>query len=211
MQKDDTRRTKFPFLNVSAEAAFMAGFSSEIGNRLNRLRERYLPSENVLHFNHGRHWEAPANELGEKAGTMDSFGAESQLNLSDITNYRTNAIFDIIDHMTSALNAEFERLMIDTLSSATEKSGQIVSAAGRSKAEAMYEMIEKMELSLDKDGELSMPSLIANQQVAVDIMSQLEKTTPEFEDRLNSLKARKKKEAQEREVQRLARFDRRST
>jgi hypothetical protein len=106
------------------------------------------------------------------------------------------------------MNSQMERLLVETLSHSTEKSGQVVDGAQKTFPESMYEMVEKMELPLDKEGELSMPTMIIHPSQSPKLEAQFTSAGPEFEEKFAELKDRKKKEAQEREEQRLARFER---
>jgi hypothetical protein len=186
----------------------MRSFAEQVGENTRYLRERYMDPQNVLKFSHGHSWEAPANELGDKKGTIQQHGTETEIRLSDIAEGRAHVIFDAVNQVTQDMHDQMERMMFETMKAATDRTGQVVHAAGRPMPETMYEMLENMELSLGKDGELSMPSMFIHPSQTPKIMAELDKAGHEFKQRFELLKAKKKEAARIKEQERLARFER---
>lgn len=199
---------KCPLLSNEDSSEFMRSFAEQVGENTRYLRERYMDPQNVLKFSHGHSWEAPANELGDKKGTIQQHGTETEIRLSDIAEGRAHVIFDAVNQVTQDMHDQMERVMFETMKAATDRTGQVVHAAGRPMPETMYEMLEKMELPLGKDGELSMPSMFIHPSQTLKIMAELDKAGPEFEQRFELLKAKKKEAARIKEQERLARFER---
>ena len=199
---------KCPLLSDEDSSEFMRSFAEQVSENTRYLRERYMDPQNVLKFSHGHSWEAPANELGDKKGTLQQHGTETEIRLADITEGRAHVIFDAINQVTQDMHDQMERMMFETMIEATDRTGQVVHAAGRPMPEAMYEMLEKMELPLGKDGELSMPSMFVHPSQSPKIMAELDKAGSEFEQRFELLKEKKKEAARIKEQERLARFER---
>lgn len=199
---------KCPLLSNEDSSEFMRSFAEQVGENTRYLRERYMDPENVLKFSHGHSWEAPANELGDKKGTFQRHGTETKVRLSDIAEGRAHVVIDALNQVTRDMHDQMERMMFETMKAATDQTGQVVNANGRSMPETMYEMLEKMELPLRNDGELSMPSMFIHPSQYPKIMAELDKAGTEFQQRLESLKVKKKEEARIKEQERLARFER---
>jgi len=199
---------KCPLLSNEDSSEFMRSFAEQVGENTRYLRERYMDPQNVLKFSHGHSWEAPANELGDKKGTIQQHGTETEIKLSDIAEGRAHVIFDAVNQVTQDMHDQMERMMFETMKAATDRTGQVVHAAGRPMPETMYEILEKMELPLGKDGELSMPSMFIHPSQTPKIMAELDNAGPEFEQRFELLKAKKKEAARIKEQERLARFER---
>ena len=199
---------KCPLLFKEDYSEFMRSFAEQVGENIRYLRERYMDPQNVLKFSHGHSWEAPANELGDKKGTIQQHGTETEIRLSDIAEGRAQVIFDAINKVTRDMHDQMERMMLETMKEATDRTGQVVCAAGRPMTETMYEMLEKMELPLGKDGELSMPSMFVHPSQTPKIMAEPDTVGPEFEKKFELLKERKKEEARIKEQERLSRFER---
>lgn len=199
---------KLPFHFPEVEIGFMEGFNKAIGENARVLRERYMAPDNVLKFSHGRTWEAPANALGDTKGEMNEHSTETKLNLKDIAEGKVEAVFVAVSQITADMNAQMERLLIYTMGRSTERSGQFVNGSEKTFPEAMYEALEMMELPLDEDGELSMPTMFIHPSQSSKLQAQMKTAGVEFERKFSMLKEKKKSDAQERERQRLARFER---
>ncbi|MCZ4354894.1 hypothetical protein O4H61_20525 [Roseovarius aestuarii] len=202
---------KVPFHFPEVETEFMKGFAEAIGENARILRERYMAPDNVLKFSHGRTWEAPANALGDTTGEIKQHGTETELNLKDIAAGKVETVFLAVSQVTDDMNSQMERLLFETMSNSTKKSGQVVDGSQKTFPESMYEMLEMMELPLDDDGELSMPTMFIHPSQSAKLEAQVKSAGIEFDEKFSALKERKKFEAQERERQRLARFERPET
>lgn len=209
MTKDATMG-KCPFFDPELQDAFVAGFVHDVSEYSRQMREQIMCPGNVLRLTHGRKWEAPANKLGDTIGEMEKHGTETSLNLRDIVEGRTDLILENVLNVASSIHDQMTGLLIGTLERSTESSGQYVDAAGRQLPEAMFELFEKMEFSLDEHGELSMPSMLIHPSQAQRVRQQLEATSPEHQERFEALKLKKKEEAQQRELTRLSRFETRN-
>lgn len=85
--------------------------------------------------------------------------------------------------------------VVENLNQLTEGTGNVVDAGGRPFSfEMLYEMLEKMEFSVDENGELVMPSLVMHPDQAKRLQ-ELPPLTPEQEHKMAELKERKKGEA----------------
>lgn len=199
---------KCPLLSIEDSWEFMRVFLEQVNESARSRRERYMNPQNVLKFSHGHSWEAPANELGDKSGTFEKLAAELEIQLSDIAEGRAQVIFDAIDQVALSIHDQMERRMLETMVEATERTGKVVDAAGRPVLEAIYEMLDKMELSLGEDGELAMPSLFVHPSQAPKILAELNSAGPETKERIELLKERKKEAAHIKEQDRLSRFER---
>lgn len=201
--------SKLPFRYPDIERLFMGSFASAVGNNAKALREQYMAPENVLKFTHGKTWEAPANELGDKVGTVTRHGTETELKLADVVAGKIERIFMDVDTVTNQMHSQMERMLFDTMRQATDKTGQVVDGRNKTLPEAMYETVEMLELPLSDDGELSMPTMFIHPSQSKELEEQIAKIDPQFDERFAELKLRKKNEAEVREKARLARFERR--
>jgi len=201
--------TKLPFRNPGIERAFMTSFASAVGENAKALREQFMLPENVLKLTHGRTWETPANEIGDKAGTIKQHGTQTELKLADIAAGRIEQIFVDVDVITKEMHSQMERMMFDTMIHTTDKTGQVVDGRNKSFPEAVYETMEIMELPLGDDGELSMPTMFIHPSQSKKLEKQISEVDPLFEKKFAELKQKKKSEAEKREQKRLARFEKR--
>jgi hypothetical protein len=202
---------KVPFLFPDVEVEFTKGFSKAIDSNFRMFSEQYMSPDNVLKFNHGRMWEAPANASGDTMGEMSEHGTETKLSLKDIAEGNVESIFRAISQVTDDIKTQVERQLFDIITTSTEKSGNVVNGSQKTFPQSMYEMLEMMQLPLDDAGELSMPTMFIHPSQTAKLKAELDSAGKEFGERFEALKEKKKAEAQERERQRLARFERPET
>ena len=199
---------KCPLLSNENYSEFMRSFAEQVGENTRNLREKYIDPKNVLKFNHGHAWEAPANELSDTKGTFQQRGTKTEIRLSDIAEGRVHVIFDAVIQVTQDINDQIERTLFESMKETTNRTGNFVFAAGRPMPEVMYEMLEKMELPLGKDGKLVMPTMSVHRSQFSKVMAELDGAGPEIEKKLEELKERKTGAARIKEMERLSRFER---
>ena len=97
--------------------------------------------------------------------------------------------------------------MYRTVHEATEKTGNKVSVKEEgSQAEAFVKMLETIEFGVDRDGNPSIPEIHASPEVADKMFKELSSQGPEFEKRIEEIKARKIGEALDKEQERLSKY-----
>ncbi|MGH2845696.1 MAG: hypothetical protein ACRDL0_06700 [Thermoleophilaceae bacterium] len=85
--------------------------------------------------------------------------------------------------------------LVENLSKITEGTGNVLDAGGQAFSfELLYEMLEKMEFSLDENDQVVMPLLLMHPDQLEKIRN-LPPPTPEQERRMEELKQRKREEA----------------
>lgn len=186
----------------------MIGFAKDIGDRSARKRNEILDSRNVLSFKHGGKWESPANEFGDSKAEMRRHSSKTELHLKDIVMGDPTVTFWAAVAVSEQMHASIMDSMISTLNKSTAQSGNVVDAGGRPFAEAFAEMLEMIQPSLGDDGELLLPTMLVHPSEGPRIVAELEAAGPDFERRIDELKARKKVEAEENETARVNRFER---
>lgn len=98
----------------------------------------------------------------------------------------------MISDASATMAAQLQRQLLDHIQRLTEATGQVVSGAGKDPVDAILESLEVMEMSIDDDGNLALPTLVMNPD------AQLPELTPDQNQRLNELLARKEAEARAR-------------
>lgn len=114
----------------------------------------------------------------------DPIATKIEISRSDVIAGNTEPLLLLIDSVSEDLSKGMAEGLFASLSTVTEATGNVVSAKDRSVYDAMIEMMETIELSLDDDGELSLPSVWMNPKT----MEKLPPPTPEQEARMEELK-----------------------
>lgn len=201
---------KVPFIDRDLQSAFMKSFTQDVSSIAEAYRNQYLHPDNVLSFNHGRRWEAPANKVGDRVGHIQMHGTETTIDLSDIVAGKVEVIFETAVQVSNSMHEQMTKMLVETLHRGTEATGQTVDASGRPMYEAMYEVLEKMPPTLNDDGELSMPTMFIHPSQSEKISKDLNSAGSDFERKFDALKERKRAEALKNEADRIAKFERRN-
>lgn len=101
-----------------------------------------------------------------------------------------DALLDGLAATAEQFAAGLEAALISTLQVVTDATGNTVDAAGRNNIDALIESFDKLEFSLDDDGELVLPTLIVN---PADLEA-FSRPTPEQKQRISEVLSRKKDE-----------------
>lgn len=200
---------KTPFLQKKLSEAYMIGFSKDVGDRSAQKRNELLDPRNVLAFQHGRKWESPANEFEDSNTEMTEHSTTTELHLRDVVLGDPKVTFRTAMIVSEQMHSSVMDTMISTLNRSTAQSGNVVNAGGRPFPEAFAEMLEMIQPSLGDDGELQLPTILVHPSQGPKLVAELEAAGPEFERRIDELKALKKLEAEENETARVNRFERR--
>jgi hypothetical protein len=107
------------------------------------------------------------------------------------------------------MKRQFSEMMYSTISDSCEISGNIVDAKKAGSIPASFiEMISKIELSVGRDGKVSMPEIHAGSEMAQKLFTELSSQPPEFSEEVEKIKAEKTAEAFKREEIRKQKFKR---
>lgn len=167
---------------------------------------KYMNPENTQRFKHGGYWAHPAapNVL---PGDMREHSTETAVSFEKIVNHDLTVIDQVFRELSDGMERQFAEVMYSTMSAAAESVGNVVDAkAVGMPHEAFAEMLEKIQFSADKYGNVSLPTIHLGEETHQSLQKSFADAPPEFHERLESIKARKIAEAKEREVQRKARF-----
>lgn len=187
----------------------MIGFSKDVGDRSAQMRNEVMDPRNVLSFQHGKKWESPANEFGDTSTEMTQHSTTTELHLKDVVMGDPTVTFRTAMTVSEQMHSSVMDTMISTLNRSTAQSGNVVNAVGRPFPEAFAEMLEMIQPTLGDDGELQLPTMLVPPSQGSKLVAELEAAGPDFERRIDELKARKKLEAERNEAARVNRFERR--
>lgn len=197
-----------PFVSKSLERAVTESFAKEVARHIREGQAAYLDPSNTLEFQHGRRWESPANALGEKTGEVKQHSFASELKLEDVVKGNPAIIFRQTQEVAKGMFDSFERMLFSKILAATEKTGNVVNAADHdSLLDAFVASIEKIEMSVDEKGELSLPTLALHPDQSQVLAQQFEAAPPELLERIERIKAMKLEDATRKEQERRNRFE----
>lgn len=172
-----------------------------------RRTNEFIPEENTRRFNHGTTWSTPAKpELGEDE--MVTIGHESLIKWEDIVDQNLSIIPTSIVAIGTDMAEQQVKMMFRSVSAACDRSGNVVNAVERPLADAFMEMLEKIEFGVDRNGEVSMPSIYVPPDTGDRMIGELEGQPEEYQERIKGIIEAKKAAALDAEQARLNRFKR---
>lgn len=203
-EKSDPRI--FCFERVDEEEAFELSVMKLVARLQERSRKMFVSEQNVLRMNHGGSWVHAAREP-EPDTTMHTLSAEWVIPFKDVAENDLALIGRTILPMNEELEKQFAQNMYGVIGAAAESVGNVVDAqAAGSFSQSMIEMFSKIELGVDRDGNVNMPQIHAGSAAYERIVSEAQNMPPEVEAEIEKIKATKVQEALGREAERKSKF-----
>lgn len=201
-------RTPFVFKELQRNVAI--SFTEAISELVRRDSAGYFDNSNSMKFQHGARWETPANELGDKSGEMVSHSVEGSLALAEVVKGDPKIIFENINGTARAITSSIERMLFSKIIEVTAKTGNVVNAADhKNQLEAFAASLEDIEMTVDEDGSLNLPNIFIHPTQEAKLLKEIEEAPAELHERIEHIKAKKLKDATQKEAERKARFERR--
>ena len=188
------------------EEAFETSFASLLSKMQANSRQMFVSKQNVLRINHGGTWVHAARDP-EPDTSMHSISTEWTIPFKDIADNDLSLIARTVLPINEEMEKQFALNMYGVVAAGAEKVGNVVDAkAEGSFAKSMLEMFRKIELGVDRNGEISMPQIHVGPGMAEKIAKELESVPPEIEAEIERVKAEKIQQARDREATRKAKF-----
>lgn len=173
-----------------------------------RSRQTFVSEHNILRMNHGGSWVHTARDQ-EPDTTMHTISAEWMIPFKDVADNDLSLIARTILPLNEEMEKQFALNIYGVVGAAAEKVGNVVDAkAEGSLAQSMLEMFRRIEIGVDRDGNISMPQLHVGPEMADRLAKELQSIPPEMEAEIELLKAAKVEAALAREADRKAKFRR---
>ncbi|BBI21283.1 hypothetical protein EKJ_21300 [Qipengyuania flava] len=159
-------------------------------------------------MNHGQAWVHSARDP-EPNTSMHRMSAEWSVPYAKIVENDLGLIASTLVPVKDELDRQFASNIYSVVGAAADRVGNVVEAkkAG-SFAESMLEMLEKIELGVDREGNVSMPQIHAGPDAYEKIVKEIDNVPQDISDRIEKLKEKKIQEALEREEKRKNKFKR---
>lgn len=199
------RRANY-FSDEMGEEEFHQSFVKLMAQMRREAVSKYLNPENTHRFKHGGQWAHPAAP-DVLSADVEAHSAQTKVSFGDLVNHDLTVIHRVLGQLTESLGRQFEQMMYSTVSAAADSVGNTVDTkVAGSTHEAIAQMLEKVEFSSDKLGNVTPPTIHAGPETVQAMLKSAADAPPEFHQRIEAIKTRKTAEAVEREVQRKARF-----
>lgn len=204
-----TSRVPPPFSFRSKQSMANDEFTEMVADYVNQLREQYISKSNVMSFSHGRSWKSDYPNAPEANGTFEQHSSQAGIQYDEILDHNVHAIRRNVEHLARDFGDQFQRSLFSLVSETTERTGNTISATDyKSNAEAILATLEQIELGVDVNGEVTMPTMyVGGAAAAADkFIADLKAAGPEFEARFEAVKKQKIQKALADERDRKSKF-----
>ena len=190
----------------TGEDEFHKSFVKLLTQVQKKIFSKYLRPENMHRFKHGGQWAHPAAPEA-LVGDIKKYSSETVIPFEKVVNHDLAVIEQVVGKLAGDMERQFAQLMYSTMSAAADKAGNTVDAqSAGSPSEAFAQMLEKVQFSANKFGNVTLPEIHLAPETAEKLEKLIAEAPPEFHERIEEIKVRKTAEALEREVQRKSRF-----
>jgi hypothetical protein len=171
-----------------------------------KSRKMFVSEHNVLRMNHGGSWIRAARDP-EPDTSMHTISAEWTIPFKGIAENDLSLIGRTILPINEEMEKQFAQNMYGVVGAAAEKIGNVVSTqAAGSFGHAILDMLRKIELSVDRDGNVNMPQMHVGPEFYARLPEEISKVPPAIEAEIERVKAEKVQAAFDREADRKAKF-----
>ena len=206
MNAGPARRRVNYFSDEVGEEEFHRSFVKLLAQMQKETFSKYLSPENTHRLKHGGQWAHPADPEA-LPGDMKVHHSQTAVSFDKILNHDLTVVDQALGQLAEGMESQFTQMMYSTVSAAAEKVGNTVDAkAAGSPLEAFAQMLEKVQFSADKFGNVNLPEIHVAPETSQILQRSSAAAPPEFHQRVEAIKARKIKEALEREAKRKVRF-----
>ena len=196
----------FCFERPDEAEAVQASVATLLAKMQEKSRQMFVDDRNMMRVNHGATWVHSARDP-EVDTSMHQISAEWLIPFKDIAANDLGLIARSILPMNEEMGRQFAHNMYGVVGAAAEKVGNVVDAKAEGSFPAsMLAMFQKIELGVDRDGNVSMPQIHVGPAMYDRIQKEIAEATPELEAEIEKVKAEKIAAALTREAKRKAKF-----
>jgi hypothetical protein len=208
MTNQSTELSVFPFANEETEREAVQGMTLEIVERVNSHRDQMIASQNILKYRHGRTWSGPRAPYADSEGKFTEHSSVMETSFEEILKGDLSIVEKAIHEIANAMSKSFSETMFSALDKATEKTGNIVNDSGKKTfPEILIEVYSKIKFSVDRDGNISLPTLVAPPTQQEKWEKEMAAMSDDSAQKIKALIGQRTQEAIIEEQARLARFE----
>lgn len=173
----------FPFRAPEYEQAFRMFFGEAI-HEVARVMDPLL-AEIPFEQTPGAIGSVIQDQHGEDVELVSPpISTEFEMSLNSVIEGDLEAVLLMIDSLAAKLSRGLAETMFASLNTVTEATGNVVDGSGKPTFDAMIDALETIEMTLDENDELSLPTMVVNPKT----LEEMPEPTPEQIARLEKLK-----------------------
>lgn len=203
-------KRKNQFVDYFVDPEFVEKFNESLRTLLSTLQQqsmaKYINPESAQRIKHGAMFSNPAAPQVYN-GEIETHSTLFDISLESLAAHDVTILEKSFNRFQEDVDAQFARMIYASVAKVCDKSGNVVNAKKSGSLQlAFLEMLEKIEFSVDKNGEVKLPEIHLGTDAFNEFERTMKESTPEYEALVKDVKARKVAEALDKEVKRKARF-----
>lgn len=198
------------FVDYFVDPEFVDKFNESLRKLLSTLQQhamaKYVNPESAQRLKHGAIFSNPAAPQVYNGG-IESHSTIFDIALESIIAHDITILEKCFNRFQEDMGAQFARMIYASVSKVCDQTGNVVDAKKSGSLQlAFLEMLEKIEFSADKTGEVKLPEIHLGTDAFNEFARTMQESAPEYDALVEDIKARKVAEALDREVERKAKF-----
>ncbi|WP_085725774.1 hypothetical protein [Pseudomonas sp. R37(2017)] len=198
------------FVDYFVDPEFVDKFNESLRKLLHTLQQhamaKYVSPESAQRIKHGATFSNPAAPQVYNGG-IETHSTLFEIALESIISHDITVLEKCFNRFQEDMDAQFARMIYASISKVCDQTGNVVDATkSGSLQQAFLEMLEKIEFSADKTGEVKLPEIHLGTDAFNEFARTMQESTPEYNELVEDIKERKITEALEREIERKAKF-----
>lgn len=194
-----------PFL-YSKESEIFVESLNEFIFKINRQKmSAYMSSENMFTLHHGNSFSS----IADNESALIKHTVNLDFEYSNIRLYKIEFFYRFIEDFIEQISSQMENTMFKTIGDSCDKSGNVVDTKQKimTNPEAFLEVLQKIEFSVNKDGEVLLPTMYLHPSKSQKFMEDLKAQGEDFQNKIEEIKKEKSEQALKKEKQRLEKFE----
>lgn len=166
----------------------------------------YVSSANTIILYHGGGWTNPAINDSEES-KIEEMSFELFMRPSWIIEHNVDEMINFLLDFADKQASQMIEKVFRTIKESCQNNGNVLERPNDLPvAETIIQMLEAVEFSVDRNGNVTMPQICSGSQMHEKILEAIPHLSPEYHQKCESIKARKIQEAIQKEQCRLKKF-----
>jgi hypothetical protein len=203
--------SKTPFAATRNCKEFMHELMQSVVNQYGKKVTELIPRENIQSFYHGMNWSfQQENAAGytTQTGELQKQGTTVRLAIDRIREHDISLLPEFLNATVEDMQQQMQERLFSMLDKVTQMTGQVTAVPkGGSIAQAALDALEKIQLSVDEDGNVSLPTLYLNPASYEKMANEITAIPSAQSGAAKKVIEKKKAEAVVREQERLSRYE----
>lgn len=180
-------------------------------NQFGKATTKLIPKENIQVMYHGMHWSFQQQDdtgFTTQTGELKKQQTTVHLEAQRIRDHDISLLPEFVQRTVEDMEKQLHQRLFSMIDEVTEKSGNVTAVPqGGSIAKAALDALEKVQLSLDSNGDVSLPSLYLNPASLERMSKEIAANPSAHAEATRQILEKKKEDAFAREQERLSRYD----